>query len=659
MSADFDVIAYLASKGHHGKPVAGGREVIYPCFFDCDEPAGSKKQKLYINASEGVYHCKVCDSTGGTWMLQKHFGDEPRSGTSDDAFLRRRILDSATSRGEEMLWNNDDPLLYLLTERGLTEETIRSRRLGFVAGGWSLVGTLPEDITPDQTRGTGLVHRDGARAGRDFFYRHLLIPYLSHHHTIQMRGRAWGEISGGKYFTGPGEIPRLYNGDSVQDAEDVIVTEGEFDTMILVQALAEAPEARARRIAVVAIPGTGAIPEEFDDVLSSAKRIYLGLDPDASGAAAANKLKERIGSRARILNLPYVDGRKCDWTEYLLPAEGPGTWKSDHPYAGHTWRDVLRLLSTAAGKRVFSVAEAGEAFRAYRAEHDGLLTGYRELDATIKPGLLPGQVVVVLAKTGSGKTVFLCNLAYNMRHHRVLFVSLEMTREEVYDRLRRIYLFHHPRASDDEVDTGLANVYICDENRLGSKDLSILAGEFAVEADGAPGVVMVDYLGYYARGFPGNSPYEKVGNAVMELKAEAKSGRYVLISPAQVNRGTKEGKPIDIDDARDAGQVEETADFLLALFRPDDALQADGLINNQQPSGKVKLSLLKSRHGGKGRVYGLQMDLLTLAVLDDDGSARARRAMEHNYLSWRGHDWDALRKSETRPIQTTLEGTET
>jgi hypothetical protein len=66
--------------------------MTYPCFFDCGEPADSKKRKLYINVEEGVYSCKVCGATGGPYTLQKHFGDDPRAGTSDDAFTRRRIL---------------------------------------------------------------------------------------------------------------------------------------------------------------------------------------------------------------------------------------------------------------------------------------------------------------------------------------------------------------------------------------------------------------------------------------------------------------------------------------------------------------------------------------------------------------------------------------
>ncbi len=651
---EFDAVAYLAAKGHRGKPVSGGREIVYACFFDCNEPANSSKKKLYVNRAEGLYDCKVCGASGGNRALQQHFGDTVESPRDeDDPYLRRRILDLATERGQEILKQNDQALLYLMNERGPSPATIATSKLGFIAGGWSLAEAALPIANREQLKRSGLLYPDGAREGRDVFTRHLLIPLLSRGHTVQIRGRAWGEIKGGKYFTPPGERPRVFNSDSLDGAEDVIVTEGEYDAIILRQALLAASEPRAHRIAVVGLPGTNAIPEDFQDLLSDLKRIYLGFDSDEPGKRAAEALKEILGTRARMLVLPYDNGRKCDWTEFLLPKDGPGSWATDHPYAGHDWRDVLRLLSTASGKRIFSVAEAGEAFRAYRSVNDGLKTGYKQLDYTLKPGLLPGQVMVVLAKTGTGKTLFLCNLAVMMRRHRILFLSLEMTREEVYERLARIYWFHHPRASVEELEAALANIYVCDENRLGERDISGLVSEFGIEAGQPPEVVLVDYLGYFARGARGNSPYEKTTNAVMQLKADAKAGRFVIISPSQVNRVAKEGKPIDLDDARDSGAIEETADFLLALFKPDEALSAEEQ-QIQSQSGKVKLSVLKSRHGGKGSVFQLQMDALTLAIVDDATNA-AHRAQDHNRLRHeRGWDWDDLRRDQTKPEQLAL-----
>lgn len=644
--AEIDVVSYLASKGIQTYK-ANGPEVTAHCWY-CPDGDPKGKGKMYVNTVEGFFDCKRCGQSGGTYLLQKHFGDEPiKMAPGTDLNVRRKILDWAADVGSAMLIHNDDMLMYLMHERGLTAETIVERKLGFVGHGWSLTGSLPEEFTRDELMSTALVYRDGPRAGRDFFYNHLLIPYLSRGHCVQVRGK----VPKAKYFTGPGDPVRLYSQDDLDGAEDVLITEGEYDCMVLKQHLAESPEDRIRKIAVIGLAGANGFTAGMEGFLSEAKRVYIALDPDDHGKREAVKIKDRLGTRARLVDLPS-QLPKCDWTEFLLPVPDNATvgWHLQHPHAGHGWRDVVALLSHASGKRVYSMQESGFAYRTQVEERVTVRTGYHQLDGTIQ-GMRPGQVMVVLAKTGTGKTIFLCNLAYNMRAHKVLFLSLEMTKEECYERLRRIFLHHHPRASDYELEQAMAGIFICDENRLGDRDLSTLVDEFEIESGVRPDVVFVDYLGYYARGQQGNSPYEKTTNAIMQLKAEAKAGRFVCIVPAQVNRGTKEGKPIDLDDARDSGAIEETADFLISLWRPDDALQAE--IINMQQSGKTKMTILKSRHGGKDKTFTLVFDLLTLAMVDD-GTPESRIAAQHNYLSWRGDTWEDLRADQTRPIQSEM-----
>ena len=653
----FDAVTYLASKGHRGKPVSGA-EVVYACFMDCNLPDDSKKKKWYLNQEDGFYSCKVCGAAGGSYLLQKFFGEEPARNVEphEDPLLQRKIRNWAADVGSAMLANNDEMLMYLMDERGLSPETILERKLGWVGKGWSLTGSLPEDFPKKALLGTGLVYRDGHKAGQDFFFNHILIPYVSRGNVLQIRGK----VHGAKYFTGPGDPARIYNLDDLADAEDVIITEGEFDCrcclfdcMALKQHLQSAPDDRTRAIAVVGLPGAKKLSDDQLKYFAAPglKRIYIALDPDDTGKRVAVELKEQLGTRARIVELP-PELPKCDWTDFLLPvpAGADASWHLAHPHAGHDWRDVMALLGNASGKRIFSMRESGMAYRSQRDDGVLIKTGFLQLDATIG-GMKPGQVMVVLAKTGTGKTVLLCNMAYNMREQKVLLISLEMTREEVYERMRRIFLFHNPLATDAQLEDAMSNIWICDENRLGEKDLNRLVDEFEIESGVRPDVVMVDYLGYYARGAAGNSPYEKTTNAVMQLKAEAKAGRFVCVSPAQVNRGTKEGKPIDLDDARDSGAIEETADFLLSIWRPDDALMAEA--TNMQQSGKIKLTILKSRHGGKDRTFTLVMDLLTL-VMVDDGTQAAKRCGEHNYLAWRGEKWEDLRRVQLAPVQQTI-----
>ncbi len=651
----FDVIHYLATKGKHGRQ-ANGPEVAYPCFFDCGESDDSRKRKLYVNADEGWYDCKVCGVSGGTTLLQRHFGDESPKGDKaapvQDSHTKRKILNWAAEVGAAMLANNDDILLDLMADRGLSPETVLERKIGWVGNNWSLTASLPEQFTRDQLGSTGLIYRDGLRAGQDFFYDHLLIPYISRGNVVQIRGRANDPHAKAKYLTGPGEPVRLYGIDDLEGADDVIITEGEFDAMVLKQHLQSSPEDKVRRIAVVGLAGANGFKDGFERYFNDAKRIYIGLDPDDTGRREAVKIKDKLGARARILELPAALP-KCDWTEYLLPipSDASTAWKGVHVHAGHTWRDVVSLLGKVAGKRVFSMSETGTAWRTQKSMRKGMLTGFARLDETIKPGCLPGQLMIILAKTGTGKTLLLCNLAYYMRQHRWLFFSLEMTREEVYERMQRIYRFWSPLASDDEVERNLSNIWICDENRLSDKDFVEVMDEYEAEVGAYPEVVAVDYLGYFARGQRGNSQYEKVTNASMQLKAMAKADdpdkRFFLISPSQVNRLAKEGKPVDMDDARDSGAIEETADFLLSVWKPDDALEAE---SRAEPSGKLMLSILKSRHGGKGKSFPLQMDLLTLVMTDGDTPA-ARKAQQHNYLAWRGKGYEELRQQELQPVQ--------
>lgn len=639
MSDTLDVIEYLAAKGYHGKKTSNRDEFTFPCFFGCAEPPHSKKKKLYINSSTGMYHCKVCEERGGTTLLMRHFGDEPE-GSHESAPVqsgkRIDILEGATAIGQQMLLNNDEMLLYLFNKRGLSEQTVLERRLGYVGGGWSLAedARLLAEASRDDMLSTGLVFRDGPKAGQDFFYNHLLIPYSDQDRIVQMRGRVMTGQASGRYMTGPGEHVRLFGVDDLA-ADEILLTEGEFDAIIAAQYFRSSPDDAVRRIGVVGVPGVSSLPQGFESMFDHARRVYVGFDTDDPGKRGAVKVKELLGPKARIVELPDPNEgeKKNDWTHYFVDQ-------------GHTWQEAHALLGQASGRRIFSIGETGTAWKNERSAAPGLRTGYVGFDETIEPGLRPGQVMVVLAKTGTGKTVFLCNLAYNMRQRPTLFISLEQTKEEVYERLRRVTLFYEPRLSEAEIAERLSKLFICDVNRVSEKEFAELVEEFEIEVGVKPDVVLVDYLGYYAKGFKGGSAYERVSDAAMQLKAEAKKHRLVVIAPHQVNRSVRPGEPISIDDARDSGVIEETSDFLVSIWRADEASQDQ----MTEPSGKLRLSILKSRHGGAGRAFTMQMDLLTLALVDDHTPA-AKQAAHNSYLYWRGTTHDDLRREQTKPVQ--------
>lgn len=648
---EFDAVAYLSSKGLTGK--ISGREVAYPCFFDCGEPPGSRKHKLYVSPQSGWYYCFKCGARGGSYLLQRHFGDEPDKVSATSKIGRvRDLLEAASDAAQTALMGTERWLTHLLVERGFTADTILERRLGLAPGGrWSLIANGEAD--PEVLHASGLVHIGGERDGQDFFYDHLMIPYIQLGAVVQLRGKALSGNAAGRYMTGPRQKARAYNLDSLHGADEVILTEGELDCVSIAQALSLSPNDRLRRMAVVGLPGVQTFPDELKERLADVKRVYVGFDPDNAGRAGAVKVRELLGAKVRVLQLP-IDAPKCDWSEFLLPAQAPDLteldpqdWEARHPHRGHDADDILTMLDDAAGKRIFSVADCRRAFE--RDRGPGIKLGFRSLDAVIG-GVQPGQLVIPLSKTGTGKTNLLVNLAYSLRSIPTVFFSLEMTREEVYMRLERVARFHFPLATGPEIDATLANLWVCDVNRLNEDEFMGIIDEYATETGVKPEVCMVDYLGYFARGMAGGSPYEKVTSAAMTLKGMAKSSRTVVISPGQVNRSADLGKPIDLDSARDSGAIEETADFLMGLWNPDQAQQEDASI---QPQGRIRLGLLKSRHGGAGRIFNLQYDPLTLAIVDAD-DPMARKASDHVYDHWRGLTYQKLRERETAPTQLPL-----
>jgi DnaB-like helicase C terminal domain/Toprim-like/DNA primase catalytic core, N-terminal domain len=626
------VDVYLASKGIKVSRAAGS-EVTVHCWW-CPDGNPKGKGKLYLNRETWLYDCKRCGEHGGRRGLLDHFGDKDDTAyvPGADPGVKRRILTKAAALAHDMLLSNEKVMEYLLG-RGLSPETIVEAQLGYVPKNVSLSRSIEGDFKATDLLAAGLI----TQGGQEFFNDSITIPYLSHGSVIQLREK---KIEG-KYRTTFEDEVRLYNADTIRDATHVFITEGEFDALMVQQAFRESTDPTLRATAVVGIPGAKAISADFDSWFEHATKVYVGLDPDQEGRDASIRIKSVLGTRARIVELPR-DLPKADWSDWLVP-------KSDeHPRGGHTWRDVQSLMVEAdlAGKRIYTVGEAANRWERSLEQTPGIKLGFPSIDSVIKPGLRPGQICIPLAKTGTGKTVWLSNVVHNTRQHRVLFISLEMTATEVYGMLRRIHHFWEPDARRIQMVEDYKYLRIVDENRLGEADLTTLVGEYAEDVGAKPDLIVIDYLGYYARGFKGSSPYEKNTDAVMALKAQAKQNEVVIIAPHQVNRGAKDGMPLEADDARDAGTIEETGDFVFGLYRPGTAVNDEHKVEDTA-SGAFNVGILKSRHGGKGRVANLRFSHMSLVVVDALDRRNVMRVEQENMAYLRGVDYEEYRRSHT------------
>lgn len=643
-----DVVGYLNSKGLPLKR-AGGWEMHAPCPICGEDPA--KRGRFYINVDPeaeipGLYFCHRCEAKGSLVSLKRFYGDPVREdeAPSED---RHAILEAATRYYQAQLSEHPDVVSYLQgPQRRLSDKTIEKARLGYapmdieydlatgvqsIRVGKQLYAHLRSlGFSTQNILATGLC-REGKTEIYDSLAGMIAIPYLVAGSVVALRGRAWPFSDGDwaawggprykapdmKYKTCFGTKSRLYNSDSAWNVEELVITEGEFDALIVEQELG---------YKAVAAPGAQAWQDAWDGYISPLKRVWLVFDRDEGGEKGAKKIVERFGAKVRRIHLSD-EGVKCD----------PTQWIED----GNTVDDFEDLKRRAAGGMLVTVDDAIAEFGEIQ-NTPGIKFNFELLDMMLEPGLQPAQLALFLAKTGTGKTVLMLNLMHRIRmlpgqeNLKILFFTLEQTRGEWWDRARRLHRFYNLESNEAEAaDWWRDSISLVDANRVTHDQLRASIDDFDYVHGRLPDLVVVDYLGYYARSFKGE-PYVRVSDAVMSLKEIAKETRIPILAPHQVSRSAKDGEEFGSDAARESGVVEETADFLFAVWSPDNSLMR----NEEEKTGRVNMRIAKSRHGGKGMKLEMQWGPCSLVMVPQGDPMAGRARSEFNWRQQYKDNWE-------------------
>lgn len=631
-----DLEAYLTEKGAQVK--RSGSQIHTHCMF-CHEDSSGRGRLYFDDSSDetrGLYHCKLCDERGNIHTLRKHFGDPPLDdGRSQRVDVSRKILNAANQFYHQQLM--PEHRSWLKTNRGLTDEIIDRFKFGSAkADGLGAhlhaLGYSLEDMTA-----TGLVRADK----KDFLTNCVTIPYMVAGSTVQIRGKQVGA----KYLTPPGQPARMFNTDAVWGAAEVVITEGEFDAITLTQLGFNA----------VAVPGASSWQDAWTAYFEDATRVFIMYDPDEHGQKGRLKVEEALGGRAKNVVLPVPDGEAAKNVDanWLVAALHWGTQDFKNILEDSIWANSLLLSPRDA----FAEWESVQG-------QDGFKLGFEILDNLLKPGLMPGQVMVPLAKTNSGKSIILLNFAQRATmiqpDAKILLISLEQTRGDWFERVRRIWNFYNLECDPADVNRKSLEYWddrirLVDKNRVTPEEMATILVEYEEQMGQKPDLVMVDYLGYWARSFKARDRYEQVADAIMELKAIAKDFRIPIIAPHQVNRSAEFGEEFSIDQARDSGVIEETADFALSLWNADSLKGRE----DENRTGTLNLGIGKSRHGGKGQKVKLQFGYMTLTIMEhqDKLAQMARREVDwvlDSRLDWR--DAIAAHRTGSTPKVVTSRG---
>jgi replicative DNA helicase len=256
--------------------------------------------------------------------------------------------------------------------------------------------------------------------------------------------------------------------------------------------------------------------------------------------------------------------------------------------------------------------------------------------------LEPKSLTIVAARPGMGKTAFSSSYALGAARagHGVLFVSLEMSRDQLagrmiadvafddadaripYTAIQRRNLNDWQRARARQVAgwIGELPLTIVDAGSLtvGRLDMLIRRNRRRMAARGKSlDLVVVDYLQLLNPDHRAKSAYEATSEVSKRMKAMAKDHEVAIMALAQLSRSVEQRqdkRPL-LSDLRDSGQIEQDADAVLFLMREEYYLMQTEPQNDPEAHerweaklercrGTIDFIVAKQRHGTTGTARG-------------------------------------------------------
>lgn len=236
----------------------------------------------------------------------------------------------------------------------------------------------------------------------------------------------------------------------------------------------------------------------------------------------------------------------------------------------------------------------------------GVRTGFKQQDK-LTGGFQPGNLIILAARPGMGKTALMLCWALNMVtlfDEMVLIFSLEMTAKELMKRLISVYtgieVRKISRGEFVDADWGMFNSRI--ESLLNDK-LIIVDDVREIRAirnrtkkermKGDIGCIIIDYL-QIAEG-KGQSREQEISYISRQSKHLAKEINCPVIALSQLSRDVEKrggDKRPKLSDLRESGAIEQDADMVGFLYRP-----GYYKLDEEYP-GESYLCWEKNRHGG-------------------------------------------------------------
>ena len=277
----------------------------------------------------------------------------------------------------------------------------------------------------------------------------------------------------------------------------------------------------------------------------------------------------------------------------------------------------IKELLWPAMERIESLREGGPL--------TGVPSGFTELDG-MTLGFQPSDLVIIAARPSMGKTAFVLNVAQYAAVERNIptaIFSLEMSKESLVMRML---------ASEGYIDAQrLRSGKLTSQDHSNLAKAAALLGQAPIWIDDSPGLslleirsrarrlksqhdlkmIIVDYL-QLVTGPPGvESRQQEISQISRSLKILAKELQVPVLALSQLSRApeqrTGENKRPQLSDLRESGAIEQDADLVMFIYRPEfyeRAVDEQGNANKTSDGipleGLAEIIVGKQRNGPTG-----------------------------------------------------------
>lgn len=235
-------------------------------------------------------------------------------------------------------------------------------------------------------------------------------------------------------------------------------------------------------------------------------------------------------------------------------------------------------------------------------------TGFHDLDSYLVC-LKPADYVIVAGRPSMGKTTFAQNIAENvaLKGMPAMVVSLEMSAERLLERSvanigridGQLMRMGHKTLDWENVTNAVAKIskipfYVDDSSRT-LPEIRTSCRKAVTEY--GVGIIMIDYIGLIHYNLPGRSREQEVATISRELKGLANELKVPLIAVSQLSRDNtkRTDKTPVLSDLRDSGALEQDADVVLFIHRPE-------YYGDMGKKGVAQVIIAKQRNGPVGMV---------------------------------------------------------